>query len=150
MTVIRFPTHPPTPVDDWDPADREAIAKLCGPHLKAGEIIGYESGVTECGDPQVYLIGPAPEHDCILCISRLGRLYLLEDGRGQLLGEYQRIAELVDRAGSTLAQKRNSIAVRAIGAWYAAREFFEEKLEPLLAEPAELLSHVAPQLAAFA
>jgi hypothetical protein len=150
MTVIRFPTHPPTPVDDWDPADREAIAKLCGPHLKAGEISGCESGVTECGDPQLYLIGPAPEHDCILCISRLGRLYLLEDGRGQLLGEYQRIAELVDRAGSTLARKRNSIAVRAIGAWYAAREFFEEKLEPLLAEPAELLSHVAPQLAAFA
>jgi hypothetical protein len=150
MTVIRFPIHPRTPMGDWDPADQQAIAGLCGPYLTAGEISGCESGVTECGDPQLYLIGPAPEHDCILCISRLGRRYLLEDGCGQILGEYQRIAELVERARSTLAQKRHSIAVRALGAWYAAREFFEEKLEPLLAEPAELLSHVAPQLAAFA
>jgi len=150
MTVIRFPTHPRTPLGDWDPADREAIATLCAPYLKAGEISGCESGVTECGDPQFYLIGPAPEHDCLLCISRLGRLYLLEDGRGQLLGEHPRMVELVKRARSTLAQKRHFIAVRAIGAWYAAREFFEEKLEPLLAEPLELLSHVAPQFAAFA
>ena len=35
-------------------------------------------------------------------------------------------------------------------AWCAAREFFEEKLEPLIAESVEVVFHVAPQLAALA
>jgi hypothetical protein len=39
---------------------------------------------------------------------------------------------------------------RVAVAWYAVREAFEEKIEPMLAEPVELLTHVAPQLAAFA
>jgi hypothetical protein len=35
-------------------------------------------------------------------------------------------------------------------AWCAAREFFEEKTETIMAEPIELLTHVAPQLVALA
>jgi hypothetical protein len=35
-------------------------------------------------------------------------------------------------------------------AWFALRETFEEKIEPALAEPIEMLSLVAPQFAALA
>jgi hypothetical protein len=35
-------------------------------------------------------------------------------------------------------------------AWAALREAFEEKTEAVMAEPIELLTHIAPQLAALA
>jgi hypothetical protein len=34
-------------------------------------------------------------------------------------------------------------------AWFAVREAFEEKIEPAMAEPMEMLSLIAPQLAAL-
>ena len=49
----------------------------CAVHIPGGQASGWELGETERGDPQLYLLGPAPEHDCILSISRLGRLYIL-------------------------------------------------------------------------
>jgi hypothetical protein len=45
------------------------------------------STATERGGPQFYLLGPAPEHDCALCVSRLAQGYVLEDGIGRLIGE---------------------------------------------------------------
>jgi GNAT superfamily N-acetyltransferase len=149
MTVVEFPIRRPDPVGTWDAADRQVIAGLCEAGMAAGAISEWGTGVTERDDPQAYLIGPAPDHDCILCFSRVGQLYILEDGRGQLIGESKRLAQLAERARALLARRRHSIAVRAMAAWYAARELFEEKLEPLMAEPAELLSHVAPPLAAL-
>ena len=71
MNVVKFPRvttqlpmagNRPNCSSSWRPA-ADAIA--------AGEASGWEVGVTENGDPQVYLIGPPPDHDCILCISRV-------------------------------------------------------------------------------
>ena len=56
-------------------SSRPAPARLRPAKPAAGR-----SGTTEHGDPQVYLIGPPPDYDCILSISRLGRLYVIEDG----------------------------------------------------------------------
>jgi hypothetical protein len=35
-------------------------------------------------------------------------------------------------------------------AWYALREIFEEKTEAMAGEPMDILTHIAPQLAALA
>jgi hypothetical protein len=106
--------------------------------------------VTERGDPQLYLIGPAPEHDCILSISRIGRHYILEDGRGRVIFEHDNLVTLAERAAAALRHKKQAVLAQLALAWCAMREFYEEKVEPALAEPMEVLSHIAPQLAALA
>lgn len=107
-------------------------------------------GSTEDGWPQLYVLGPAPDHDCILSVSRLGRLYIVEDGSGQVLVEDDSLLRVAEGVRSVLRCKRAGIVARIAVAWFAAREFFEEKLEPLVAESSEVVFHVAPQLAALA
>jgi hypothetical protein len=90
-------------------------------------------------------------HDeCILCISRLGRLYVLEDGAGQVLAEHNSLLVLAEQARRVLHKKRAQIVGRVAVLWCAIRELFEEKLEPIVGESEELLTHLVPQLAAFA
>ena len=57
---------------------------------------------------------------------------------------------LVEQARAALRRKKAAIAARIAVTWCAVREFFEEKVEPVLAEPVEVLTHFAPQLAALA
>lgn len=40
---------------------------------------GWDTGMTENGDAQFYLLGP--DQACTLCVSRVNGLYVLEDGR---------------------------------------------------------------------
>ena len=78
MTVIPFPCAPDTP-SGWRNAELRNVAAACEGPLARGEISGWERGLTEAGDPQLYVLGPEPERECYLCISRLGRNYVLED-----------------------------------------------------------------------
>jgi hypothetical protein len=55
-----------------------------------------------------------------------------------------------EQVAASLRSTRRSILAHIAVAWCAMREFYEEKVEPALAEPVEVLSHVAPQLAALA
>jgi hypothetical protein len=148
MTVVNFPprAHPP----GWHRAELEGLMRACAIYVPRGEGSGWESGTTERGDPQLYLLGPEPEHDCILTVSRLGRVYVLEDGNGCVLFEHDNLMLLAERARAALRRKRQAVVARLAVAWCAAREFFEEKVEPVLAEPVEILHHFAPQLAALA
>jgi hypothetical protein len=144
MTIVNFPGRPGSTmqgvaVQGWQTAEIQRLMNACAPYIPTGEAGGWDFGATECGDPQMYLLGPAPEHDCILSISRLGRLYILEDGQGRILFEQGNLVPLAEGA----------IVARLAIAWCAMREFLEEKVEPVMAEPLELLTHVAPQLAAF-
>ena len=107
------------------------------------------SAATEVGDPQFYLLGSPPDEDCILAISRLGRLYILEDGAGQVVYEHTNLERLTDKAKAFLRTSKASMVARMTLLWAAVRHTFEEKLEPILAESEEMLLHVAPQLAAF-
>src|SRR5262249_30810728 len=100
--------------------------------------------------PQLYLLGQPPDDECILCISRLGRLYVLEDGAGQVLAEHNSLLTLAEQAKRALQKQRARIIGRAAVLWCAIRELFEEKLEPIMGEREELLTHLVPQLAAFA
>jgi hypothetical protein len=107
-------------------------------------------GTTEYGDPQLYLLGPAPDHDCILSISRLGRLYVLEDGKGQVVFENDNIMLMAEQTCGALRKRKTEIVARLTVCWCAVRDFFEEKVEPVLAEPMEVITHFAPHLAALA
>ena len=149
MNVVRLRAREPLP-PQWQSAEMNAMLAACGDALDKGAATTWHVGSTEAGDPQLYLLGPAPDHDCILCVSRLGRLYVLEDGHGRVLFEHDAMSMLAEQVRSTLRRHKTAIAARIMVAWVAAREVFEERIEPVMAEPVELLTHIAPRLAALA
>jgi hypothetical protein len=148
MSVVSFRPREPLPMH-WQGTEVNAMLAACGEALDRGAATSWHVGSTEAGDPQLYLLGPAPHYDCILSISRLGRLYVLEDGQGRVLFEHDAMAHLAEQVRSTLRRHKMAIAAKVVLAWAALREAFEERVEPILAEPMEVLTHVAPQLAAF-
>jgi hypothetical protein len=150
MNVVRFPRADKSSVQGWQTSELTKLTNSCAASIPAGGISGWEVGFTDYGDPQLYLLGPAPDHDCILSISRLGRLYVLEDGKGQVLFENDNIMLLADHACSRLRRKKTELVARLTVCWCAIREFFEEKVEPVVAEPMEIMTHFAPHLAALA
>ena len=87
----------------------------------------------------------------MLAISRVGRTYILEDGAGGVLAEGRNLGAVTSRALALARRPRFAqLYARVVVSWYALRETIDEKLEPLLAEPTELLTHFAPQLAVLA
>jgi hypothetical protein len=147
MTVTQFRRR--EPVQGWQSAEMNALIAASGESLEKGIACGWEIGSTEAGDPQLYLLGPAPDHECLLCVSRLGRLYVLEDGQGRVVFEHDAMTMLAEQVRGCLRRKRSAIVARAVVAWLAIKETFEERVEPIMAEPAEILAHIAPQLAAL-
>jgi hypothetical protein len=147
MNVLQFaPRETPR---HWQRTEMNTLLAACGESLDKGTVSGWEIGETECGDPQLYLLGPAPDHECVLCVSRLGRLYVLEDGEGRILCEHDAIGQLTEQVSGALRRKKGAIVARALAAWLAIKETFEERIEPAMAEPMEALSHIAPQLVAL-
>ena len=109
----------------------------------------WETGMTEAGDAQFYLLGPRPDQACELCVSRIGARYILEDGSGRLLFEHRNL-DLVMLHAKAAVPTTSWLMVRILVLWCAIRSAVHEKIEPMLVETEELLVHVAPQLAAFA
>jgi len=150
MTVVKFPTPPEKVAASWQPVELQQFLAVSADAIAAGEASGWEIGFTERNDPQVYLLGPPPDYECILSISRLGRLYVIEDGNGRVLFEHDNPMLLAEQATAALRRRKASLVARIAVAWCALREAFEENTEVLMAEPIELLTHVAPQLATLA
>ena len=150
MTVVNFPrTALPVP-QGWQSSELQQFLALSSAAIATGQASGWEVGVTEHGDPQVFLVGPPPDYDCVLSISRIGRLYVIEDGAGRVLYEHDNPMLLAEQATAALRRRKTAIAARIAVAWCALREAFEEKTEAMMAEPMELLTHIAPQLVALA
>ncbi|MCW5701652.1 MAG: hypothetical protein AB7I42_13840 [Bradyrhizobium sp.] len=147
MSVVEFerrqydPAWTETELDTIRTALRAALAPTTGR--------SWEIGVTENGDSQFYLLGPRPDQSCELCLSRIGRLYVLEDGSGRLLFEHRNLDLVALQARAAVASSP-WLLVRAIVLWCAVRSAFQEKFEPILVEGEELLVQLVPQLAAFA
>lgn len=150
MTVVKFPRAIDRMPDGWRAAELQQFIAVSANAISSGEASGWEVGATECGDPQVFLIGPAPDYDCILSISRLGRHYVIEDGVGRVLFEHDNPMHLAEQATAALRRRKAALVARVAVAWCALREAFEEKTDAIMAEPIELLTHIAPQLAALA
>lgn len=144
MTLLHFPNR----TGDWQRGEMNALMAACGEPLDKGTISGWEIGATERGEPQLYLLGPAPDHDCILCVSRIGRTYVVEDGEGRVLCEHDAVGSLTDRVRHALRHKKTAIVARVTMVWFAVKGAFEERFEALT-EPLEVLEHVAPQLVAM-
>jgi len=148
MNVVQFPRTPEPSSAGWQSTELTKLTNACAA-VPGNDLGGWEVGSTECGDPQLYLLGPAPDHDCVLSISRLGRLYILEDGKGTVLFEHDNLTQLAEQTCAALRRRKTEVVAQFAICWCAVREFFEEKVEPMLAEPMEVLSHFAPQLAAL-
>ena len=133
----------------WTETELDPLFDACAAPMTRGSVGGWETGLTEAGDPQLYLLGPTPDYDCVLCISRLGGRYILEDGQGRVLFEHDAMMPIAEKVQTTLVRKRSAIAVRLVAGWVAVKAAFEERVEPILAEPVELFTHVGPQLAAL-
>ena len=147
MSVVAFERKQNAAV--WTEAELNTI--VAGLHSALAPASGrtWETGETESGDVQFYLLGPRPEEACELCVSRVGRRYILEDGTGRLLFEHQKLELVVLHAKAAVSSTPRLVA-RAILFWCAVRSTIQEKFEPILIEGEELLVQVAPQLAAFA
>jgi hypothetical protein len=150
MNVVKFPRVAMQASEGWQSAELQQFLAVSSGAIAAGEASGWDVGVTERGDPQVFLVGPPPDYDCILSISRLGRLYVIEDGAGRVLFEHDNPMLLTEQATAALRRRKSAIIARVAVAWCALRDAFEEKTEAIMGEPLELLTHIAPQLAALA
>jgi hypothetical protein len=151
MSVITFPAHFRPNGGAWRTAELNVlVAGLASTRVDGREAGGWATGETEAGDPQFYLLGPLPEEECVVCISRLGRTYVLEDGAGRVLFEHNSLRLLAERAKSVLQRKKAQIFGRLALMWFAVRETFEQRFDAVLGEGDELLVHLVPQLAALA
>jgi hypothetical protein len=144
MTVVMFPRA--ARHGSWQPIELQQFVSMSSDAIAMGEASTWYVGATERNDPQFFLIGPPPEHDCIIAISRLGRLYVIEDGAGHVLFESNNPTLLAEQAVAALRRRKMAIVARVAVAWGALREFCEEKTEAL-GEQIELIAHFAPQLA---
>jgi hypothetical protein len=147
MSVVAFERQPVTGV--WSESELNTIVAALNAALAPATGREWETGMTEKGDAQFYLLGPLPEQACELCLSRIGRRYVLEDGYGRLLFEHRNL-DLVVLHARAAVPSTSWLMVRVITMWCAVRSVFHEKLEPMLAETEDLLIQLAPQLAAFA
>ena len=150
--ILKFPDRgrPRQEPQGWDTEDLQQIENACSGSIANGEASGWEIGITELGDPQVYLIGPPPNYDCLLCISRIGGRYIIEDGTGRVLFEQDSPVLLAEQALSALRRRKTLLLARIGIVWCSFREAIEAKADALASEPMQALAQVAPQLAFLA
>jgi len=147
MSIVEFPRRAAAP-GDWRPDEWRELAALFHPDA-ADAGTAWDVGATEHGDPQFYLLGPAPDHECVLCVSRLAQGYVLEDGSGRILGEAPSLDRFAEQVARAAARGGRSFVARIMLLVCAIRLTIEEKIEPLFEESQELLVRFAPQIAAF-
>ena len=147
MSIVEFPRHDPAS-GDWSPDELQRLIAVFRADA-AGAGTAWDVGATEHGDPQFYLLGPAPQHECVLCVSRLAQGYVLEDGSGRILGEAPSLDRFAEQAARAAVRGGRSFVARITLLLCAIRLTIEEKVEPLFEESQELLVRFAPQIAAF-
>jgi hypothetical protein len=134
---------------EWSKRELSTIVAALSAGTAPGTGREWETGVTEKGDVQFYLLSPLPDQACELCVSRIGGRYILEDGTGRLLFEHWNL-ELVALHAKAAVPSTSWLMVRVITLWIALRSATDEKLDSILLEGEELIVQFVPQLAAFA
>ena len=147
MSVVAFERKQNT--GEWSERELSTILAALSAATAPGTGREWETGATEKGDVQFYLLGSLPDQACELCLSRIGRNYILEDGTGRLLFEHRNLY-LVALHAKAAVPSTSWLMVRAITLWCAVRSMFHEKAEPWLVEGEELFVQFVPQLAALA
>ncbi|MCK1514218.1 hypothetical protein IVB22_16935 [Bradyrhizobium sp. 190] len=147
MSVVAFERKQNT--GEWSERELSTILAALSAATAPGAGREWETGVTEKGDVQFYLLSPLPDQACELCVSRIGGRYILEDGSGRLLFEHRNL-DLVALHAKAAVPSTSWLMVRMVTLWCAIRSATDEKLDPMLLEGEELLVQFVPQLAAFA
>ena len=147
MTVVPFTPRVATtssaqPSGPWSAQELATLVSIYEAHAAAGDASGWDVGATEVGDPQFYILGLAPDLDCAMTISRVGRLYVRENGAGQVLDEDPSLTALAARA-RTPATVRGRLTLGLAALAFAVRE----RTDALLMESEEVLLRLVPQLA---
>lgn len=149
MNVVSF-IPGPAGLRSWSANELKTLISVYESHEARGHASGWDVGTTELDDPQFYILGPLPELDCALVISRVGRIYVLENGAGQVLAEGPSLEMIAARGKLPLATtKRASLLARFILGLTGLRLAVEERIEPIFVETEEVLIRLAPQLAAL-
>lgn len=141
MNVIAFARGPRR--TGWSDAELATIAAALGGR-------DWETGLTEAGDPQLYVLGPQPDQLCDLCVSRIDGRYILGDHAGQVLFEHHSLSRVVQRAAGALGVGRWRVVARVVLVWATIRSLIHDRIEPVLAEGEDIVVHLMPQLAALA
>lgn len=144
MNVIAFTRRVRENV--WSDTEINRLADVIG---RAGGGLSWETGVTENGDVQFYVLGPLPDQACELCVSRIGGRYVLEDGAGRLMVAHHSLAVVVTHVSRAVCKTRWRFAAPIVMMWAAVRSAFHDRIEPLMVESEEAVLHFAPQFAAF-
>jgi hypothetical protein len=147
MSVVAFERKQNT--GEWSEGELSTILAALSAATAPGTGREWETGVTEKGDVQFYLLSPLPDQACELCVSRIGGRYILDDGTGRLLFEHWNL-ELVALHAKAAVPSTSWLMVRVITLWIAIRSATDEKLDSMLLEGEELLVQFVPQLVAFA
>ena len=147
MNVVAFARKQDT--GEWSESELRTIVTALEKTLAPNTGRDWETGMTEAGDVQFYLLGPLPDQACELCVSRINGRYILENGSGRLLFEHRNL-DLVMLHAKAAVPSTSWLMVRAITLWCAIRNTIHEKVEPLLVEGEEMFVQLVPQLAAFA
>src|SRR6266404_7211511 len=87
MSVVAFERKPSAGL--WSETEISTMVAALNDAIASGNGRVWETGMTEKGDAQFYLLGPFPDQACELCVSRIGGRYILEDGAGRLLFEHR-------------------------------------------------------------
>jgi len=149
QNVVEF--HAPELPACWRQDELQQLLSLHSAFQERNTGASWSVGRTELGDPQFYLIGNSPELDCVMSVTRIGRLYVLEDGEGAVVAEDTRFTQVTQVASKMLArkQRRLSFVARSLLGLCAFRAVLDQKAELMMAESMEHVTRFAPQLAAF-
>jgi hypothetical protein len=149
MNVLPFPPTTARHLRFWTACELERLVHVYEAHAAKGEASGWDVGATELDDPQFYVLGPGPDCDCLIAISRVGRIYVLETGTGRVLAESPSLEAVAATAERPFHEKGTRLVARLVLGLAAVRAAVEERIEPILVETEELLVRMAPQLAAL-
>src|SRR5438552_18170664 len=129
MSVVAFERKPSAGL--WSETEFNTMVAALNVAIASGGGRGCETGMTETGDAQFYLLGPLPDQACELCVSRIGRRYILEDGSGRLLFEHESLTLVALHAKAAVRSTRWPLVARALLVWCTVRQMIHDKCEPL-------------------
>ena len=124
MSVVAFERKQNT--GEWSEKELSTIVAALSAATAPGTGREWETGMTEKGDVQFYLLSPLPDQACELCVSRIGGRYILEDGSGRLLFEHRNL-DLVALHAKAAVPSTSWLMVRVITLWCAIRSATDEK-----------------------
>ena len=133
----------------WSQAELWYMTALCATHTRHGGATFWSTGKTERGDPQFYLLDA--DEDCLLCLTRLDRRYVLENGFGGVVAESTDLKAVIEQGRRMVAHPRGILAfvMRSLFVVCTCRAILDQKIELMMAETGEQLARFAPQLAAL-